>query len=334
MTQTPITLRSLGKTEIKITPIGLGTMQFAGGKGMFGSMFPYIPQTKKNEIIQAALDGGINWFDTAELYGFGRSEKGLSRALQAAGKKDGEVIIATKWNPMLRTAGNIPSTIHRRLRHLNGYSIDLYQIHQPYSFSSPEEEMDAMADLVEAEKIRAIGVSNFSAERMRRAHDSLGKRGLMLASNQVRYNLVDRRIESNGILESAKELGITIICWGPLASGLLTGKYHQDPNLLRSTPFARRMMIRRSLEESREIISALEEMAVKHQATPAQVALSWLVNFQGETVVAIPGASKPRQAKEAAEAMQLTLTEEEMATLDELTRKFRRPDNAPPLFTV
>jgi aryl-alcohol dehydrogenase-like predicted oxidoreductase len=323
MPQIPNKMRTLGSTGIQITPIGLGVMQFAGGKGMFAPMFPHIPQTKKNEIIQTALDGGIHWFDTAEVYGFGRSEATLSRALKAAGKKDGEVIIATKWNPMLRTAGNIPRSIRKRLQYLNGYSIDLYQVHQPYSFSSPEEEMDAMADLVEGEKIRAVGVSNFSAERMRRAHAALEKRGLTLASNQVRYNLFDRHIETNGILDTAKELGITIICWGPLASGLLTGKFHQDPSLLKTTPFARRMMIRRSLEESREIISALEEIATNHQATLAQVALSWLVNSHGETVVAIPGASKARHAKEAAEAMQLSLTEEEMLTLHEFSGKIR-----------
>ncbi len=128
MAKTKITLRSLGRTDIKITPIGLWVMQFAGGRGMFGPMFPFIPQTQKNEIIQAALVGGINWFDTAELYGFGRSEEGLSKALKAAEMEDDGVIVATKWLPMLRTARNIPRTIGKRLKHLNGYSVDLYQI--------------------------------------------------------------------------------------------------------------------------------------------------------------------------------------------------------------
>ncbi|MGD8454754.1 MAG: aldo/keto reductase [Anaerolineales bacterium] len=334
MTGQAIKTRSLGNTDIHITPIGLGVMQFAGGKGFFGTMFPHIPQAVKNEIIQTALDGGINWFDTAEIYGGGRSERALSETLKAAGMKDDEVVVATKWNPFFRTAGNIPRTIDKRLRNLSGYSIDLYQIHQPYSFSSPESEMDAMADLVEAGKIAAVGVSNFDADRMRRAHVALEKRGLKLASNQVRYNLVDRRIETNGILDTAKELGITIICWGPLASGLLTGKFHQDPGLLKHTPPARKLSLRRGLEESRELISALTEIAAKHSATPAQVALNWLVNFQGETVVAIPGASKPRHAKEAAGAMQLTLSEDEMDRLDTLSQRYRMSKNAPPFFVV
>jgi aryl-alcohol dehydrogenase-like predicted oxidoreductase len=93
---TEVKKRTLGRTDIKITPIGLGVMQFAGGKGMFGAMFPHIPQTEKNEIIKTALDGGINWFDTAELYGFGRSEQALSRGLKAAGMYDEDVLVATK----------------------------------------------------------------------------------------------------------------------------------------------------------------------------------------------------------------------------------------------
>jgi aryl-alcohol dehydrogenase-like predicted oxidoreductase len=141
--------RSLGKTDIEVTPIGLGVMQFAGGKGMFKAMFPEISQDQISKIIKAALDGGINWFDTAELYGQGRSERGLAVGLRTAGVESDDVIVATKWSPMLRTAGNIPKSIDSRIMHLDGYSIDLYMVHQPYSFSSPEVEMDAMAELVE-----------------------------------------------------------------------------------------------------------------------------------------------------------------------------------------
>lgn len=100
----PIKKRRLGQTEIEITPIGLGVMQFAGGEGISGMMFPEISQEKMNGIIKTALDGGINWFDTAEIYGRGRSERGLSNGLRAAEKNDDEVIVATKWFPMFRTA--------------------------------------------------------------------------------------------------------------------------------------------------------------------------------------------------------------------------------------
>ncbi len=313
----------LGETDIEITPIGLGVMQFAGGAGIFGMMFPEISQETMDGILRTALDGGINWFDTAEIYGRGRSEQGLANALRAAEKKDDEVIVATKWFPMFRTARNISRTIHDRIRFLDGYSIDLYMVHQPWGFSPPEAEMDAMADLVDVGKIRSVGVSNFNAEQMRRAHAALQKRGLPLAANQMQYSLLHRKIETNGVLAAAKELGITITAWSPLASGLLTGKFHKDPDILSKTPFGRRMRLRREIERSRPLILALEEVAINHDATPAQIALNWLIHFQGEAVVAIPGASKVKQAEENAGVMNFKLTNEEMTRLDELSRMFR-----------
>lgn len=315
--------RSLGTTDIQITPIGLGVMQFAGGKGIFRYMFPEIPPETKDEIVQTALDGGINWFDTAELYGRGASEEGLAKALHTAGKSDDEVIVATKWNPLLRTAGNIPRTIDTRLKYLDGYTVDLYQIHQPVSFSSPENEMEAMADLVEAGKIRTVGVSNFSAAYTRRSHAALQKRGLPLVSNQVQYSLLERGIETNGILDAAKELGVTIIAWSPLASGILSGKFHQNPSLLDKTPVGRRSRIKNSLEKTRPLIEALKEIGANYDASPSQVALNWLIHFQGNTVVAIPGASKVRHAAEAAAVMNFKLSDEEINRLDELTRQYR-----------
>jgi aryl-alcohol dehydrogenase-like predicted oxidoreductase len=319
----PIQKRSLGKTSIQVTPIGLGVMEFAGGGGLIGSAFPVIPQEEKNAIVKAALDGGINWFDTAEMYGGGTSERSLVTALKAAGRSDSDVVVATKWFPFLRTAGNISRTINGRLRFLEGYSIGLYMIHQPYSFSSPEAEMAAMADLVEAGKIRSVGVSNFNRERMRRAYKTLQERGLPLAVNQVRYSLLHREIETNGVLETAKELGVTIIAYTPLALGLLTGKYHKNPGLLNRQPLWRRWRMPRNLEATRPLMNAMEEIAARYSATPAQVALNWLIHFQGETVVAIPGATKIHQADESAGAMRFRLSEDEMGRLDELARAIR-----------
>jgi aryl-alcohol dehydrogenase-like predicted oxidoreductase len=287
-------------------------------------MFPVIPQEEKNAIVKVALDGGINWFDTAEMYGNGVSEQSLATALKAAGASDNDVVVTTKWFPFFRTAGNIPRTINTRLHFLGGYSIGTYMIHNPHSFSSPEVEMDAMADLVEAGKIRSAGVSNFDPVRMRRAFTALQKRGLSLAVNQVHYSLLHRDIETNGILETARELGVTIIAYRPLASGVLTGKYHQNPELLKRQPLWRRVMMRRNLEASRPLIDALQEIGAKYNATPAQIALSWLIHFQGETVVAIPGATKVHQAQENAEAMRFRLSEDEMTRLDELSRLFRQ----------
>jgi aryl-alcohol dehydrogenase-like predicted oxidoreductase len=315
-----IVKRTLGKTNIEITPIGLGMMEFSGGGGLLGSAFPTINQEEKNAAVKAGLDGGINWFDTAELYGSGVSEASLSAALKAAGKSDSDVVVATKWWPLFRTARNIPKTIEDRLRFLNGYSISLYMVHQPYSFSSPEAEMDEMAKLVKAGKIRSVGVSNFNPDQMRRAHRQLQKHSLPLAVNQVRFSLLDRSIEKNGILETAKELGVTIIAYTPLESGLLTGKYHKNPELLEKKSFIWRSRLRRSMEKSRTLISALEEIALRYNASAAQIALNWVINSQGDSVVTIPGVTKASQAQESAGAMKFKLTSDEIAQLNELSQ--------------
>jgi aryl-alcohol dehydrogenase-like predicted oxidoreductase len=318
-----ISMRTLGKTNIKVTPIGLGMMEFSGGGGLMGSAFPVIGQDEKNATVKAALDGGINWFDTAELYGAGLSEASLSKALKAAGKQDEEVVVATKWWPLFRTARNIPRTIQNRIRFLDGYTISLYMVHQPFGFSSPEAEMEAMADLVESGKIRSVGISNFNSDQMRRAYKTLQKRGLPLAVNQVRYSLLDRSIERNGILDTARELGITIIAYTPLASGLLTGKYHKNPELLQKKSFFWRGRLQSSVEKSRSLVLALEEIGVKYNATAAQVALNWVIHSQGETVVTIPGATKVHQAQESAGAMKFKLSSDEMARLSELSLNLR-----------
>jgi aryl-alcohol dehydrogenase-like predicted oxidoreductase len=320
-TNTKIQLRHLGKTDIMVTPVGLGVMEFAGGKGLIGRMFPVIPQEEKNAIITAALDGGINWFDTAEMYGAGVSERSLATALKAAGKSDKDVIVATKWFPLFRTARNIPHSIEDRLRFLDGFSIANYMVHQPISFSSPEAEMNAMADLVEAGKIRSVGVSNFNPTRMRRAYAALAKRGLPLAVNQVRYSLLSREIETNGVLETARELGVTITAYTPLARGLLSGKYHKNPDLLSRMSGWRKASMQRNLERCRPLINAMDEIATKYEATIAQVALNWLINFNGEIVVTIPGATKVHQAEESAGAMKFRLSDDEMTRLDDVSRR-------------
>ncbi|MFZ1042328.1 MAG: aldo/keto reductase [Anaerolineales bacterium] len=314
-----ISKRALGKTNIEVTPVGLGMMEFSGGGGLVGSAFPVIGQDEKNATVKAALDGGINWFDTAELYGAGVSEASLSTALKAAEKKDDEVVVATKWWPLFRTARNIPRTIQNRIRFLDGYTISLYMVHQPFGFSSPEAEMEAMADLVESGKIRSIGISNFNAEQMRRAHKTLQKRGLPLAVNQVRFSLLDRSIERNGILATAQELGITIIAYTPLASGLLTGKYHKNPELLKNKSFFWRGRLRSGVEKSRSLVTALEEVGAKYDATAAQVALNWVIHSHGDTVVTIPGATKVQQAQESAGTMKFKLSADEITRFNELS---------------
>lgn len=317
-------LRRLGKTDLMVSPIGLGVMELAGGGGLIGRMFPVIPQKEKNAIIKAALDGGINFFDTAEMYGAGVSEESLANGLKAASIADKDVIIETKWQPLFRTANNIGKTIDDRLRFLGGYSISNYMVHNPMSFSSPEAEMNAMADLVEAGKIKSVGVSNFNPILMRRAHAALAKRGLPLVLNQVRYSLIHREIEKDGTLETARELGVTIIAYTPLGRGILTGKYHKNPDLLEKKTGLRKLMFKRDIESTRSLIAAMDEIAVRHEVTAAQVALNWVIHFNGEIMVTIPGATKVKQAQESAAAMNFVLSADELAKLDDVSRKLMK----------
>jgi aryl-alcohol dehydrogenase-like predicted oxidoreductase len=314
--------RTLGKTDIKITPIGIGVMMWMGGKGLMGRLSPDVSDEIKNDIIKESFDGGINFFDTAEMYGFGNSEANLAKALKANGIDDKDVIIGTKWGPFFRWARNMSRTINNRIKYLDGYTVDLYMIHQPLSFSSIKTEMKELASLVENEKVRSVGISNYNAEKMRKAHEELEKLGIPLAANQVHYSLVRRNIETDGILDTAKELGVTITAYTPLAGGLLTGKLHNNPEALKNKFSMYRVVAKRNLEESIPLVETLTEIGKAHEVLPGQVALNWLVTYHGDTVVTIPGATKTYQAKESAGAMTFKLSKVELEEIAEVSEIF------------
>jgi len=316
--------RRLGTTDIKITPLGLGCWQFLQGSGIASGFWPVLDDGLITEIIQVSLAGGMNWFDTAEAYGWGASERALARALVRLGKQPGDVVIATKWQPAGRFAGSIRSTIGQRLECLAPFPIDLHQVHNPASFSGNTSQMEAMADLLDAGLIRAVGVSNYLAGEMHRADYALRRRGYRLVANQVKYSLLDRRIEDNGVLAAAKELGVTIIAYSPLEQGLLTGKFHENPELISQRPGPRRLLPkfqRRGLARSKPLIDLLRSIAEAHGATPAQVALNWVVTAHGDTVVAIPGATKKHHAEQNVGALGFTLTANEIQALDDVSRQ-------------
>jgi len=308
-----------------VTPIGLGCWQFSRQNNFAGKFWPDLDDETINNIVSISLQSGINWFDTAEIYGNGASEKSLSSALMACGKKQGDVIIATKWFPAFRFASNIIKTINRRISALEPYPIDLYQIHNQLSFSNEKSEMKAMTELVSRNLIKHIGVSNFSAKKMKSAWETLDKKGLHLASNQVLYNLLNRKIESNGIMDTAKKLGISIIAYSPLAMGLVTGKFHDNPELLKNIGFRRYYSQFKpgGLKESYPVVELVKKLSVKYNVTPSQIALNWVINYHGDTVVAIPGATKENHVKENAGAMSFRLSDEDMSKLDNASKVFK-----------
>jgi aryl-alcohol dehydrogenase-like predicted oxidoreductase len=250
------------------------------------------------EIVRITLDGGINWFDTAEVYGNGASGQSLAEALRSLGIEHDRYVLADKWFPAFRFADSIQKTFPQRLRALDGIAIDLHQIHQPFSFSSVEQQIARMGELVRQGKIRGVGVSNFDTDRMRKAYARLTVEGLPLASNQMRFSLIDREIERDGVLDAAPSTA--------------------DAALRPSAP--RKWMKRfkpEGLAATEPLIRELRTVAERHTATPAQIALAWTTQYHGEMIVAIPGASSVTQAQSNAGAIEITLTRDELNLLAE-----------------
>ncbi|GAB1533263.1 aldo/keto reductase [Brevibacillus formosus] len=321
--ETPV-LRKLGGSDLMLSPLGLGCWQFSNRQGIVGKFWPVIGPDDVLKIVQTSLHGGINWFDTAEVYGKGQSEQMLAKALKDAGTLADSAHIATKWWPVFRTAKSIGNTIDERIRLLDNRTIHLHQVHQPYSLSSVASEMNEMAKLVKQGKIQNVGVSNFSAKNMREADRVLREHGLRLISNQVKYSLLDRRIEQNGILDTAKELGIAIIAYSPLEQGILSGKFHKNPALVQSITGPRKWTSpfrSTGLKKSQPLITVLEELARKYDASATQIALNWLIHAHGETVFAIPGASKVHHAEENVKAMRFSLTSSELQEIDKVSKQ-------------
>jgi len=198
--------------------------------------------------------------------------------------------------------------------------VDLYQIHGWNPTYPIEESMEAMRRLQEEGKTRSIGVSNFLPEQMERA-----LKVCPFSSNQVRYSLLDRSIETNGVLDAARDLGMTIIAYSPLAQGILSGRFHDEPGLAGRLPGFRKYMPgfrRGGLEKSRPVIEALRRIAPTYGATPVQVALNWVITKAGRTVVAIPGASRAGQVDDFLAAMSFRLSGADREELDRISAPF------------
>lgn len=217
------TTTTLGKTGITVPSLCIGTWSW--GDGLFWDYGKSFGEAEVEAAFNTALELGVNFFDTAEVYGQGLSEELLGKFMQ---KTDQPVIMATKYGPLpWRIWGNaVADALTASLKRLQVPQIALYQVHWPFIFFMTQETlMNALADEVKQGRILAVGVSNYSASEMELAHDILAKRGIPLATNQVKYSLLNRKIEQKGILNKAQQLGVTLLAYSPLAQGLLTGKY-------------------------------------------------------------------------------------------------------------
>jgi aryl-alcohol dehydrogenase-like predicted oxidoreductase len=302
---------NLGRTDIKITPIGCGIMQW--GDINFSDKSNSQSDNDIREAFQISLAQGINFFDTAEIYGNGRSELFMGKYLKGITNK---IIIATKFMPFpwRLSKGELREALVRSLKRLGLPSVDLYQVHWPFPPVPIQNWMDAMYDAVADGLVRAVGVSNYSPAQTTIAFDALAKHQIPLASNQVKYSLLDRRPEKSGLVDLCKKLGITIIAYSPLEKGILTGKYSPMnlPKGYRSWRYNRTFLTK--IQPLLDELHAIGES--RGGLTPAKVALNWLIS---KGAVPIPGAKNKLQAQENAGALGWQLSAEEVARLDKIS---------------
>jgi aryl-alcohol dehydrogenase-like predicted oxidoreductase len=315
---------TLGRSDLRVPRMGVGAMTWGEARGL-ARLHPAKTAyggshgaEEEQRAFELSLEKGVNLFDTAAMYSGGASERRVGEL--ATGR---DAIIASKFpGGFSFKVDDFPKELDASLKRLGCSSIDLYQHHFPNARISIPELMDRLADAVEAGKIKAVGVSNYSAQQMREAHAALAKRGIPLASNQVEYSLLHRGPEVNGVLDACRELRITLIAFSPLAGGMLTGKYSQQN---RAGGFFRRVLPqygRKSLEAIQPVIKLLREIGDRYSKPPSQVAIRWLI--ENPVVLPIPGAKNAKQALDNTAALSFSLTAQEVEKLSQATMAWRK----------
>jgi aryl-alcohol dehydrogenase-like predicted oxidoreductase len=309
--------RQLGNTDLHITPIGFGSWAVGGG----GYQFSWGPQDDEQSIvaIRHALDLGINWIDTAAVYGLGHAEEVVARALKGRSERPYIFTKCTRiWNDRGEISGSLKAQSIRHecensLRRLQTDVIDLYQVHWPNPEPDIEEGWSAMAELKKEGKVRNIGVSNFHVSQMRRA-----MKIAPISSLQPPFSLIKRDIEKD-ILPFCQEHNIGVIVYSPMASGLLTGSMSREriANLpdddwrKRDSEFQEPRLSR-----NLELVEKLNEIAFMHNVTPGVVAIAWTLRHPGVTG-AIVGSRRPQQVDGIIAAAEFRLTDSEAAEIEE-----------------
>jgi aryl-alcohol dehydrogenase-like predicted oxidoreductase len=293
-----------------LSVIGLGTWQFGSKEWGYGADYA---STESGKILERALDLGINLVDTAEIYGRGESERIVGRFLD--GRRD-EAFVASKVLPIMPTATYVERHGRGSAERLGIDTIDLYQIHWPNPVVPIAQQMQGMRRLQQAGIIESVGVSNFSLARWNAAEQALGSPVL---SNQVQYSLATRKPDAE-LIPYAQRNDRLVIAYSPLGMGLLSGRYDADHPPRGSARLNNALFLPDNLERARPLIGALQEIADSHDATPAQVALAWVVHHAN--VVAIPGASSVAQLEANAAAADLDLSADEITRLTQTSDDF------------
>jgi aryl-alcohol dehydrogenase-like predicted oxidoreductase len=274
-------LRQLGATDIKVSPLGIGTNRWSYGKN----------DETVSQAFRAYLDAGVNFFDTAEGYGFGKSERLLGECIRQDSRP---AIIASKYMPL--PFHQFKRALDGSLKRLGVQTIDLYYMHFP--LTNIEKLMDQMAQAVQDGKIRAVGISNCNAAQMRRAAERLARYDIPLAANEVQYNLLHRQPETDGVLDACRELNVALVAYFPLASGRLASNSSA------------------STRGNEALQTTLTTIAQKRGKSMNQVALNWLLR-RDEHIIPIPGATSARHAQENADTLTWELSDEEFAAIDQ-----------------
>ncbi|SFW75425.1 aldo/keto reductase [Luteibacter sp. UNCMF366Tsu5.1] len=307
-------LRPLGRSPLQVAPLAFG-----------GNVFGWsVDERRSFELLDAFVDHGFNLIDTADVYEAwvpgnegGESETIIGKWLKASGKRD-SVLIATKVGKWARYPGlsptNIREAVDDSLRRLQTDRIDLYQSHEDDPKVPLEETLRAFDDLVQAGKVRVIGASNYDASRLEDAlHTSRDKGLARYESLQPEYNLMDRAGFENGLQPLCEREHVSVISYYSLASGFLSGKYRSEADLDKSK--ARGGRVKSYLNErGYRVLGALDEVAQAHGATPAQVALAWVM-AQPAIAAAIASATTVEQLGEIAKAATLVLTADDVTKL-------------------
>jgi aryl-alcohol dehydrogenase-like predicted oxidoreductase len=290
-------------TVKRISKIGLGTWQFGSEEWGYGEAYS---DRTAYAIVRRAVELGVTLFDTAEIYSAGRSERILGRTL---GKDRESVFIADKMFPLAPGIPPVKRSAKASANRLGVSRLDLYQVHYPNPIVSDRMIMRGMRSLQQAGRVGEVGVSNYSVTRWRAAETALHGR---ILSNQVEYSLV-HRIAEHDLLTFAESHGRMIIAFSPLAQGLLSGKYHETNRPEDSIRASSSRFSMESIERAKPLIAMLREIAEAHSATPAQIALAWVI--QHPVIAAIPGASSVEQLESNVAAAEIQLADDEYQAL-------------------